>query len=126
MMNIAMIVLIFVIFYFFMIRPQQRKQKELQKKREALGTNDRIVTSGGLYGVIKDIKETEFVVEIADGVRVRVDKGSVFPAGDSSARYALPREEQILPREGCPRSVPRSEGSPAVCPLVGSLGLPWP
>ncbi len=85
-MNIAMIVLIFVIFYFFMIRPQQRKQKELQKKREALGTNDRIVTSGGLYGVIKDIKETEFVVEIADGVRVRVDKGSVFPAGDSSAR----------------------------------------
>lgn len=86
MMNIAMILLIFVIFYFFMIRPQQRKQKELQKKREALGTNDRIVTSGGLYGVIKDIKETEFVVEIADGVRVRVDKGSVFPAGDSSAR----------------------------------------
>ena len=79
MMNIAMIILIFVIFYFFMIRPQQRKQKELQKKREALGTNDRIVT-------IKDIKETEFVVEIADGVRVRVDKGSVFPAGDSSAR----------------------------------------
>ena len=86
MMNIAMIILIFVVFYFFMIRPQQRKQKELQKKREALGTNDRIVTSGGLYGVIKDIKETEFVVEIADGVRVRVDKGSVFPAGDSSAR----------------------------------------
>lgn len=86
MMNIAMIILIFVIFYFFMIRPQQRKQKELQKKREALGTNDRIVTSGGLYGVIKDIKEAEFVVEIADGVRVRVDKGSVFPAGDSSAR----------------------------------------
>ena len=86
MMNIAMIILIFVIFYFFMIRPQQRKQKELQKKREALGTNDRIVTSGGLYGVIKDIKDTEFVVEIADGVRVRVDKGSVFPAGDSSAR----------------------------------------
>lgn len=86
MMNIAMIILIFVIFYFFMIRPQQRKQKELQKKREALGTNDRIVTSGGLYGVIKDIKETEFVVEIADGVRVRVDKGSVFPAGDNSAR----------------------------------------
>ena len=86
MMNIAMIILIFVIFYFFMIRPQQRKQKELQKKREALGTNDRIVTSGGLYGVIKDIKETEFVVEIADGVRVRVDKGSVFPASDSSAR----------------------------------------
>ena len=74
--SILMIVAIFVIFWLFMIRPQQ--------KRDALTTNDRIVTSGGLYGTIKDIKETEFVVEIADGVRVRVDKGSVFPAGDAS------------------------------------------
>lgn len=86
MMNLVMIAAIFVIFYFFMIRPQQRKQKELQKLRDALGTNDRIVTQGGLYGVIKDVKETEFVVEIADGVRVRIDKASVFPAGDNSAK----------------------------------------
>ena len=83
--TIIMMVAIFVIFWLFMIRPQQKRQKELQKKRDALGINDRIVTSGGLYGVIKDIKQTEFVVEIADGVRVRVDKGSVFPAGDSEA-----------------------------------------
>jgi len=72
-------------FWLFMIRPQQKRQKELQKKREALSVNDRIVSSGGLYGVIKDIKETEFVVEIAEGVRVRMDKGSVFPAGDAPA-----------------------------------------
>ena len=83
--TIIMMVAIFVIFWLFMIRPQQKRQKELQKKRDALGTNDRIVTSGGLYGVIKDVKQTEFVVEIADGVRVRVDKGSVFPAGDPEA-----------------------------------------
>ena len=83
--TIIMMVAIFVIFWLFMIRPQQKRQKELQKKRDALGINDRIVTSGGLYGVIKDIKETEFVVEIADGVRVRVDRGSVFPAGDPEA-----------------------------------------
>ena len=82
--SILMIVAICVIFWLFMIRPQQKRQKELQQKRDALTTNDRIVTSGGLYGVIKDIKETEFVVEIADGVRVRVDKGSVFPVGDAS------------------------------------------
>ena len=73
--TIIMMVAIFVIFWLFMIRPQQ--------KRDALGTNDRIVTSGGLYGVIKDIKGTEFVVEIAEGVRVRIDKGSVFPAGEA-------------------------------------------
>ena len=83
--TIIMMVAIFVIFWLFMIRPQQKRQKELQRKRDALGINDRIVTSGGLYGVIKDIKQTEFVVEIADGVRVRVDKGSVFPAGDPEA-----------------------------------------
>ena len=83
--TIIMMVAIFVIFWLFMIRPQQKRQKELQKKRDALGINDRIVTSGGLYGVIKDVKQTELVVEIADGVRVRVDKGSVFPAGDPEA-----------------------------------------
>ena len=80
--TIIMMVAIFVIFWLFMIRPQQKRQKELQQKRDALGINDRIVTSGGLYGVIKDVKQTELVIEIADGVRVRVDKGSVFPAGD--------------------------------------------
>lgn len=83
--TIIMMVAIFVIFWLFMIRPQQKRQKELQQKRDALGINDRIVTSGGLYGVIKDVKQTELVVEIADGVRVRVDKGSVFPAGDPDA-----------------------------------------
>ncbi|MBF1266640.1 MULTISPECIES: preprotein translocase subunit YajC [Porphyromonas] len=83
--TIIMMVAIFVIFWLFMIRPQQKRQKELQQKRDALGINDRIVTSGGLYGVIKDVKQTELVVEIADGVRVRVDKGSVFPAGDPEA-----------------------------------------
>ena len=83
--SVIMVVAIGLILWLFMIRPQQKRQKELQKKRDALGINDRIVTSGGLYGVIKDIKQTEFVVEIADGVRVRVDKGSVFPAGDPEA-----------------------------------------
>lgn len=83
--TIIMMVAIFVIFWLFMIRPQQKRQKELQQKRDALGINDRIVTSGGLYGVIKDVKQTELVVEIADGVRVRVDKGSVFLAGDPEA-----------------------------------------
>ena len=83
--SVIMVVAIGLILWLFMIRPQQKRQKELQRKRDALGINDRIVTSGGLYGVIKDVKQTELVVEIADGVRVRVDKGSVFPAGDPEA-----------------------------------------
>ena len=78
--SIIMMAAVVLIFWLFMIRPQQKRPKEVQRKREALSTGDRIVTSGGLYGTIRDIKETEFVVEIAEGVRVRVDRGSVFPA----------------------------------------------
>ncbi len=82
--SIIMMAAVILIFWLFMIRPQQKRQKEIQQKREALTTGDRIVTSGGLFGVIRDIKEKEFVVEIADGVRV--DKGSVFPAADDQGQ----------------------------------------
>ena len=84
--SIIMMAAVVLIFWLFMIRPQQKRQKEVQQKRDALTTGDRIVTSGGLFGVIRDIKEKEFVVEIADGVRVRVDKGSVYPAADDQGQ----------------------------------------
>jgi preprotein translocase, yajC subunit len=84
--SIIMMAAVVLIFWLFMIRPQQKRQKEVQQKRNALTTGDRIVTSGGLFGVIRDIKEKEFVVEIADGVRVRVDKGSVYPAADDQGQ----------------------------------------
>ena len=84
--SIIMMAAVVLIFWLFRIRPQQKRQKEVQQKREALTTGDRIVTSGGLFGVIRDIKEKEFVVEIADGVRVRVDKGSVYPAADDQGQ----------------------------------------
>ena len=76
--SLLMIVGIFVVFYFFMIRPQQKRQKEMQKMRDALGKGDRVVTAGGIHGIIRDVKDKSFVVEIADGVRIRVDKGSVY------------------------------------------------
>ena len=84
--SIIMMAAVVLIFWLFMIRPQQKRQKEVQQKRDALTTGDRIVTSGGLFGVIRDIKEKEFVVEIADGVRVRVDEGSVYPAADDQGQ----------------------------------------
>ena len=76
--GILMMVLIFVVFYFFMIRPQSKRQKEIKKQREAMKTGDKVVTSGGIYGKIRDIKETTVTVEIADNVRITVDKNSVF------------------------------------------------
>lgn len=76
--QIFFLLLIFVVFYFFMIRPQAKKQKEIKKQREAMKPGDQVVTSGGIYGKIKDIKETTVIVEIADNVRIKVDKNSVF------------------------------------------------
>ncbi len=76
--GILMMVAIFVIFYFFMIRPQTKRQKEIRKQREAMKKGDKVVTSGGIYGKVKDIKETTVTVEIADNVRITVDKNSIF------------------------------------------------
>ena len=75
--GILMMVVIVAIFYFFMIRPQQKKQKEIQKAREALKAGDKVIT-GGIYGKIKEIGDTYMLIEISDGVRIRVDKTSVF------------------------------------------------
>ena len=76
--GILMMGAIFVVFYFFMIRPQSKRQKEIKAQREAMRQGDRVVTSGGIYGKVRDIKETTVTVEIADNVRITVDKNSVF------------------------------------------------
>lgn len=84
--SIIMIVALIAIFYFFMIRPQQKRQKEIRKFRESLGKGDSVVTAGGIYGKIREVSDTYFLVEISDGVRIRVDKGSVYPtATDANA-----------------------------------------
>ena len=78
-----MMVLIFVVFYFFLIRPQTKRQKEIKNQREAMKVGDRVVTSGGIYGKIKEMKENNIVIiEIAENVRIKVDKNSVFPSAD--------------------------------------------
>ena len=82
--QIIFILLIFVVFYFFMIRPQAKRQKEIKKQREAMKPGDSVVTSGGIYGKVKDIKETTVTVEIADKVLIKVDKASVFASADDA------------------------------------------
>ncbi len=84
--SIIMIVLMFVVFYFFMIRPQMKKQKEMKKFRDSITNGDKVITAGGIYGKVKDVKENTITLEIADNVRITIDKGSVFPnAADSNA-----------------------------------------
>jgi preprotein translocase subunit YajC len=77
-MSILMIVAMIAIFYFFMIRPQQKRQKDIQKAREAMKVGDKVVTAGGIHGRIKEIADHSMLIEIAEGVRIRVDKASVY------------------------------------------------
>ncbi len=79
MSGIIMIVLMIVIFYFFMIRPQQKKQKDLKKQREAMRNGDKVVTAGGIHGRIKEIRDTTILIEVAPGMSLKVDRGSVYP-----------------------------------------------
>ncbi len=76
--SLLMMVAIIAVFYFFMIRPQQKKQKDVQKAREAMKTGDKVVTAGGIHGRIREIGETWFLVEVADGVKLKFEKTSVF------------------------------------------------
>ena len=70
------LLLIFVVFYFLLIRPQQKKAKEHKAMLEAVGRGDKVVTGGGIIGTVnKVIDESEISVEIADGVKVRVQRG---------------------------------------------------
>jgi preprotein translocase subunit YajC len=77
-----MMAAIVAIFYFLMIRPQQKKQKAIQKAREALKAGDKVLTAGGIHGRIKEVSDTTILIEVADGVRIRVDKGSVFASAE--------------------------------------------
>lgn len=86
--SIFMIVALIAIFYFFMIRPQQKRQKEIRKFREGISKGDSIVTAGGIYGKVRDIAENYFIIEIADGVRIRIDKGSVYPSATEANQAA--------------------------------------
>lgn len=74
-----MIVAMIVIFYFFMIRPQSKKQKEIKRQREAMKNGDKVVTAGGIHGRIKEIKDLTVIVEVAPGVSLKLDKGSIYP-----------------------------------------------
>ena len=66
--------------YFFMIRPQQKRQKEIQNFRNSITVGQAVVTAGGIYGVVKQIDENDntLMIEIANGVRIKVDRNSVY------------------------------------------------
>lgn len=80
MTMILMWVMIGVIFWFFILRPQKKRQQEIQNFRNSIAIGSRVVTSGGIYGEVRAIEDVDniLVIEIAKGVNIRVDRNSVY------------------------------------------------
>ena len=72
-----MLALIFVVMWFFMIRPQRKQQKELQNFRDSLKKGDKVVTVGGIFGTVAEIKDTTVLIEVDNHVKIRVSKNAL-------------------------------------------------
>jgi preprotein translocase subunit YajC len=71
------LILIFIIMYFILFRPQMRRQKEQQRIVSALKTGDRVVTGAGIHGLISNVKDTTVILKIADNVKIEIEKSAV-------------------------------------------------
>ena len=71
------LVLIIVVFYFFMIRPQVKRQKDLRNFRDSLEKGDKVITSGGIYGKINNIAENVITIDVGNNVILKVDKSAI-------------------------------------------------
>ncbi len=110
------LILIFVVFYFLLIRPQQKKMKEHKAMLSAIRRGDRVVTGGGIIGVVTKVADDELTVEIAENVRVRCLRSTVNlvlaktePAGKSGG-------------DATPTATPDGEAKPADTPAAGGIG----
>lgn len=81
MNQLIMLALILVVFYFFMIRPQMKKQKELKKFRENLKTGDKVVTIGGIHGKILEVNESTVLVN-SEGSKIRFEKSAIAQSSE--------------------------------------------
>jgi preprotein translocase subunit YajC len=84
LVTFAPLIFMFVIFYFLLIRPQQKRQKDQQKLLASLKTGDKVITNSGIHGLIANVKETTFLVKIADNVKIEIEKGSIATVSKSA------------------------------------------
>jgi len=83
-MDFLPLVLIIVVFYFFMIRPQLKKQKEQKKFRESLGNGDKVVTIGGIHAKILEVKDNTVILDIGNSLKITVEKSAISSDFSSS------------------------------------------
>jgi preprotein translocase subunit YajC len=119
LMSLAPLLLIFVVFYFLLIRPQQTKMKQHRAMLAAIRRNDRVLTGGGIIGTVtKVVSDSELIVEIAEGVRVRVARATVAEVLSRSEPAAAPSAG------GSGGEAPKPEQKPTgLAGLLSGLGL---
>lgn len=83
-----LIMMVAIFMYFFMIRPQNKKQKEIANFRKNLEVGQEVITAGGIYGKIKEIEDNTVVLEIASGVKIKIDRNSIFANAASNQQQA--------------------------------------
>ena len=83
--TILMFALLIVVFYFFLIRPQSKRQKEVRKFQDSLENGKSVITQGGIYGKIKEVKDNYVILEMAEGIKIKVNKNMLFDATDPSS-----------------------------------------
>ncbi len=79
------LILVFVVFYFFMIRPQMKKQKEMTTYRSSLKRGDKVVTTGGIYGKVYEVKENYVLMDVGGDIKLKIDKSALIkdPSSDT-------------------------------------------
>ena len=92
------LILIFVIFYFLLIRPQKQKQKKLQLQIDAIKIGDKVITAGGIHGLVTSVKKQSVSVKVDNNVKIEFEKGSVATviSKNSSAESATPAAESAI------------------------------
>ena len=89
-----MILLLFGVMWLFMIRPQRKQQKELEKFRNELKKGDKVVTAGGIYGTVADIQDRSVLIKVDGEVKLRVDKNSIVRDYSTDAQAANDQAQQ--------------------------------
>lgn len=86
MSTIIMIVLLIAIFYFFMIRPQNKERKRMRDFLESLQVGSKVRTASGVYGKVKEIKDTVIILEVADNVKIKIDKNYIVGSAEEATQ----------------------------------------
>jgi preprotein translocase subunit YajC len=87
------LVIFVLIFYFFIIRPQKKRQKQHDDLLAALTRGDQVITAGGFFGTVREVKDDSIILEIADGVKVRILKSSIINKRSAAAEPAVSNEK---------------------------------